>query len=98
MVIDIPRPGFGNSNDGNTARRFFFFQKAEISADITKLDIGLIKRMHTIMIVVSSGHEIDVDRFRIFSYDTARYFVAKYPWYNMSPTLHKYLIHGPEIV
>lgn len=24
----------------------------------------------------------------------ARYFVEKYPWYTMSPTIHKYFIHG----
>lgn len=25
-------------------------------------------------------------------------FINKYPWYNMPPILHKYLIHGPEII
>lgn len=34
LIIDQPKPGFGNSNDGNTARRFF--QNAELSAEITK--------------------------------------------------------------
>ena len=24
LIVDKPKPGFGNSNDGNTARRFFF--------------------------------------------------------------------------
>lgn len=23
LLIDVPKPGFGSSNDGNTARRFF---------------------------------------------------------------------------
>lgn len=25
-------------------------------------------------------------------------YVEKYPWFKMSPTLHKFLIHGPEII
>lgn len=50
------------------------------------------------MVVVSSGFDVDVEKYRLFAYDTARYFVSKYPWYNMPPTLHKYLIHGPEIM
>lgn len=96
LIVDKPKPGFGNTNDGNTARRFF--EHAEVSADITQIDIELIKRLHVIMIVVSSGHEIDVQKFRIFTHNTAKCFVEKYPWYNMPPTLHKYLIHGPEII
>ena len=47
---------------------------------------------------MSSGYDIDVEKFRDFAYNTARYFVQKYPWCNMTPTLHKYLIHGPEII
>lgn len=96
LIIDKPKPGFGNSNDGNTARRFF--QNPEISAEITKIDVQLIKKMHIIMIVVASGYEIDVEEFKNFAIDTARYYVEKYPWYYMSPTLHKYFIHGPEII
>ncbi|CAI6370476.1 unnamed protein product [Macrosiphum euphorbiae] len=96
LIVDKPKPGFGNTNDGNTARRFF--KNAEVSAEITNLDLDLIKKMHTILIVVSCGHEIDIEKFRKYALETAYYFVEKYPWYNMPPTLHKYLIHGPEII
>ncbi|CAI6375633.1 unnamed protein product [Macrosiphum euphorbiae] len=96
LIVDKPKPGFGNTNDGNTARRFF--KNAEVSAEITNLDLDLIKKMHTILIVVSCGHDIDIEKFRKYALETAYYFVEKYPWYNMPPTLHKYLIHGPEII
>ncbi|XP_030766971.1 uncharacterized protein LOC115890777 [Sitophilus oryzae] len=96
LIVDKPKPGFGNSNDGNTARRFF--ADPELSSEITKIDIDLIKKMHIILIVVSSGHEINVEKFRLFALSTARHFVEKYPWYPMPPTLHKFLIHGPEII
>lgn len=42
LIVDQPKPGFGNTNDGNTARRFF--QNAEKSAEITKIDVNLIKK------------------------------------------------------
>lgn len=96
LIVDMPKPGFGNTNDGNTARRFF--KNVELSSEITKIDIVLIKRIHTVMIVVASGHEINNEKFKKFCHDTARYFVEKYPWYYMPPTVHKYLIHGPEII
>lgn len=96
LIVDKPKPGFGNSNDGNTARRFF--QNAELSSEITGVDISLIKQLHIIMIVVASGFEIDVDKYREFAHNTARLFVSKYSWYKMPPTLHKYLIHGPEVI
>ena len=96
LIVDKPKPGFGNTNDGNTARRFF--QNPELAAEITGIDVNLIKKLHIIMIVVASGLDIDVEKYRQFAYDTARYFVLKYPWYNMPPTIHKYLIHGPEII
>lgn len=49
------------------------------------------------MIMVASGFYIDIEKYHQFGYDTAKYFVSKYPWYNMPPTLHK-LFHGPEII
>lgn len=36
LRIDFPKPGFGSSNDGNTARRFFenYAKSAEITGKI----------------------------------------------------------------
>lgn len=33
LMVDFPKPGFGNTNDGNTARRFF--NDPQQTADIT---------------------------------------------------------------
>lgn len=96
LIVDVPKPGFGNSNDGNTARRFF--SNPELSAEITGIDVELIKKMHIILIAVSSGYEINIDRFRAFSHDTAKHFVKYYHWYCMPPTLHKFFIHGADII
>ena len=48
--------------------------------------------------MISCGHEIDVDKYRTYALDKAQHFVRKYPWYAMPPTIHKILIHGPEII
>lgn len=96
LIVDRPKPGFGNTNDGNTARRFF--QNKKISAQITGVSEEIIERFYIIMQVVSSGYEINLKKFQDFALTTAKLFVEKYPWYNMPPTVHKFLIHGPEII
>jgi hypothetical protein len=52
LIVDQPKQGFGSTNDGNTARRFF--QKSLISAGITGFDLGIIRRLE----------DINVDIFR----------------------------------
>lgn len=40
IIVDKPKHGFGNTNDGNTSCRFFL--NHNISAAITGIDINLI--------------------------------------------------------
>jgi len=96
LVVDRPKPGYGSSNDGNTARRFF--EHSTTSATITGVDESLIHRFHVILQVLSSGYNINYDNFREYSLETARKFVDLYPWYYMPTSMHKLLIHGPEII
>lgn len=96
LIVDEPKPGYGSTNDGNTARRFF--QNSEISASITGLDEEIIKRFHTILQVLSCGQKINVEKFEKYALDTARTFVALFPWYHMPTTVHKILIHGGKII
>ena len=65
ILVDIPKVGFGNTNNGNTSRRFF--NDPETSADITGVDFRLISRMKIILEVISSGHKIDVEKFRQYT-------------------------------
>lgn len=96
LIVDKPKPGFGNTNDGNTARRFF--ENFDISAEVTGVDIQLIKKFHNILIAISSGFDINIEKFRLYTLDTAHFFIYKYPWFLMPPTVHKILIHGPEVI
>ncbi|XP_076292832.1 uncharacterized protein LOC143215029 [Lasioglossum baleicum] len=96
LVVDMPKPGFGTTNDGNTARRFF--EDYKISALVTGVDETLIKRFYIILQVISSGFGIDSTKFYQYSMDTAKLYVDLYPWYYMPTSVHKLLIHGAQII
>lgn len=51
LIVDRPKPGYGSSNDGNTARRFF--ENAATSAEITGVDENMIHR-----------YDIDEEKFK----------------------------------
>lgn len=96
LIVDVPKPGFGNTNDGNTSRRFFI--DPELSAAITGIDSNLIYRFKVILETISSGHKINVDIFLEYAMETAELYVKLYPWHPMTPTVHKILIHGPIVI
>lgn len=50
------------------------------------------------MQVLSCGLEIDLDKFEIYTAETAKLFVQMYSWYKMLPAVHKVLIHGKKIM
>lgn len=88
--------GFGTTNDGNTARRFF--RNYELSAEITGFDANLLKRFAVILQTISCGKDINVERFAIYARTTAEMYVKLYPWYCMPVTVHKILVHGSEVI
>lgn len=96
LIVDQPKPGFGTSNDGNTARRFF--EKYTTSSQITGVDVDLIKRFYIILQALSSEYEIDTAKFKTYALNLARKFVELYPWYCMPTSIHKILIHGDLVI
>ncbi|CAH2094474.1 unnamed protein product [Euphydryas editha] len=96
LLVDVPKAGFGNTNDGNTSRRFF--ADPDTSSRITGINVDQIKRFQVILEVISSGHNIDADKFDSYTQDTAKLYVQLYGWYPMSPTIHKVLIHGAQVI
>ncbi|XP_078051617.1 uncharacterized protein LOC144477751, partial [Augochlora pura] len=96
LIVDRPKQSFGSSNDGNTARRFF--ENDNISARITGVNVTLIKRLHVILQAISSGFDINVKKFKEYALETTKQIVILYPWYYMPTSMHKILIHGPEII
>lgn len=96
LIVDKPKPGYGNTNDGNTARRFF--SKAELSSEITGLDVNLIRRFHVILRTLSSGYDINYIEFEKFCVDTRKLYLDLYSWYSMPVTVHKILVHSAEVI
>src|SRR5699024_4250400 len=86
----------GTTNNGNTARRFF--EDPRKSAEITGIDEDLIKRFAVILDAITSGYEINLDKFRAYTWDTALLYKDLYDWYPMPVTVHKVLIHGADII
>lgn len=96
LLVDMPKANFGNTNDGNTSRRFF--ENPQLAADITKVDFNFIYRLKVILETISSGHKIDTQKFDDYAMATARLYCDLYGWHPMTPTMHKILIHGGEII
>lgn len=97
LIVDKPRTGgSGSSNDGNTARRFF--NEAQVSAEITGIEKHLIENCAILLQTLSSGYKINVEKFRELALATARELTTKYSWYYIPPSVHKILIHAPDII
>lgn len=96
LIIDKPTQGSGNTNDGNTARRFF--TNPEVTADITGVNEILIRRFSVILYTMNCGKAINAEKFGKYCYETAEFYVDKYNWYYMPASVHKILLHGENII
>lgn len=96
LRVDSVQQGTGSSNDGNTSRRFF--SNPALVADITGIKEELIDRFRIILQIITCGHKINSEKFKNYTWDTAKLFVETYPWYYMPVTVHKILIHGKDIM
>ncbi|CAH1998142.1 unnamed protein product [Acanthoscelides obtectus] len=65
LIVDKPKPGYGSSNDGNTAR--IFFHNPQTSSDITGVDRELIEKFAIILGVLASGCAIDMEKFCVIA-------------------------------
>lgn len=70
---------------------FLFYRKKGV-------DMSLIERLYTILIVINSNYDISIESFKEYCSKTAKLFVDLYPWFQMPCSLHKILIHGHLII
>jgi len=96
ITVDVVKQGYGTTNDGNTARKFF--NDPETIAKITGVDKELITKYSNILQAITSGHKIDCDKCEKYGKETAELYARKYPWYYMPPTIHKVLMHSSEVI
>ncbi|KMQ84514.1 dna-mediated transposase [Lasius niger] len=96
LLIDIPNQGIGNTNNGNTARRFS--SDPNSISKITRVNVELIKRFSQILRILASSTKIPIEFFEKFAFETAELYVRLYPWFFMPPTVHKVLLYGGKIM
>lgn len=96
LRISAAVPGGGNSNDGNTAD--VFFANVAIVSRITGLDEELLERISALLTVLNSRERIDAAAYRLYAEETRKLYIKLYDWYPLSPTLHKILVHGADII
>ena len=81
LLVDHPKVGTGNTNDGNTAR--VAFRNSFVFSEITGVEKEVIDMLHSIIQVINSCHEIDTQKFESYCIKTAKTIVNLYPWYKI---------------
>lgn len=61
LIVDNPKPSYGNSNDGNRAKRFF--KNADVSSSIIRVNTVIVKRFVTILKTIANGYNINLELF-----------------------------------
>lgn len=92
----MPKQGFGSTNDGNTARRFF--ENAALTAEILNLDEKFVASCKVILQTMTSGFAVHIEKFRVYCLDVAKRYFELYSWYPMPTLVHTILIHGYAII
>lgn len=96
LLVDKPKAGSGSTNDGNTARSFF--RNPELTSSITGVDEQLIKSFLIILRTISSGKQINIEKFEELLEDTRNLYLSLYAWYYMPSSVHRLLVHGIDII
>lgn len=94
--VDQVLQGKGKSNTGGISKRVL--EKPEEVAHHLELDKDLVVRLAKILSAFSCREPINWDLLETFCLETNKLFYEKYPWAEMRPTVHKYLVHGVQIV
>lgn len=92
----MPTQQAGNTNNENTARKFF--RNEETSSEITGVNLDLIKRFRVILECLNCGFELNLDKFEKNFKQTRELYLNEYPWYPMPVSVHKILFHGKDII
>lgn len=96
LIVDMPTTGFGSSNTGNTARRFF--TNCSHSALILNISTEIVYKFGVVLEVIKSRYPVDVLKFRDYCLSLYHEYLMEYSWLPLTPTVHKIRIHGPFII
>jgi hypothetical protein len=89
-MVDFVKQGFGTTNDGNTARRFF--GDPEKTTKFTGLDAGLVRRFAILLQVIASKEQVNIANYREYAKETADLYCSKnmFSRYPIPSTVHTY--------
>ncbi|CAF1142702.1 unnamed protein product [Brachionus calyciflorus] len=97
LLVDFPKDsGYGNTNDGNTARRAF--QNYKVFAEITDVNQELIWRLFNVLCLVNSSYSFNLQKFKVYCDQTYDLYVKEYQWFYMPVSMHKLLVHSAQII
>nr|XP_047135289.1 uncharacterized protein LOC124812535 [Hydra vulgaris] len=97
LIVDQRRDGgAGTTTTGNVARKAF--QNPEIVARICDVPVKLVENLGTLWSALASGYAIDPDKFGVLCEETEKIYLDHVKWYWLSPTIHKVLKHGKQII
>lgn len=88
--------GKGTSNTGNLARKCL--EEPEKFARALGVNTKLVCNLSIILKAYRCGLELLVDDLEKFSIETYELHYETYPWACLNPSVHKLLMHGPDIV
>jgi len=86
----------GNTLSGNVARKAF--SNPVKFAQIIGVSPMLVSNLDVIWRTMASRHQINAEKFGHFCTETLEIYLTDAGWFNLSPTLHKILIHGKDII
>ena len=96
QLIGFVRQGVGSSSTGNRAKAFF--HNFETVSNITGIDLEFLRDISQLLHMLSSHEHTNIDDFRRVAGNALDRYNHLYSWYAMSPTLHKVLVHGADII
>ena len=98
LKVDRPKEGGsgGNTNTGNVVRKAF--KNAQTTARICGVSTILVSNLSTIWGTLSGGKYINPMQFDQYCKNTLQQYMIDAGWYSLSPTLHRVLVHGKDII
>ena len=95
LIVDSSS-GPGNTLSGNVARKAF--SNPIKFTQIIGVSPMLVSNFDVIWQTLASKLPIKSANFETFCFETLELYMSEVGWFNLSPTLHKILIHGRDII
>ena len=105
LKIDQPSSDGGTTSTGNLAREcfsnknnFIHWITTLVPADFHDSLTKIINNLSAILRSFSSSREIITDTQGLLCQETYEFIIVKFPWVNITPSLHKLLAHSTELI